>query len=109
MGTEANKAVVRRLMHELLAKGNLDVADEVLAPDHSNVVLGGTDASAVKATVTAVNAVLRGQRLRGRGVGGGGRHCDCPLQIHPDLPMGARWRRGPSRITGSSTVGSSTM
>jgi hypothetical protein len=30
MGTEENKAVVRRFMHELLAEGNLDVADEVL-------------------------------------------------------------------------------
>jgi hypothetical protein len=33
MGTEENKAVVRRFMHELLAEGKLDVADEVLAPD----------------------------------------------------------------------------
>jgi hypothetical protein len=31
MGTEENKAVVRRFMNEVLAGGNLDVADEVLA------------------------------------------------------------------------------
>jgi predicted SnoaL-like aldol condensation-catalyzing enzyme len=63
MGTEENKAVVRRFMHELLAQGSLAVADEVLAPDYVNVALGGADASAVKSMVTAMNAVLKGQRF----------------------------------------------
>jgi hypothetical protein len=40
MGTEENKAVVRRFMHEVLADGNLDVADEVLAPDYLNLAMG---------------------------------------------------------------------
>jgi hypothetical protein len=53
MGTEENKAVVRRFMHELLAEGNLDVADEVLAPNYVNVAMGGGDAATVKAMVTA--------------------------------------------------------
>jgi ketosteroid isomerase-like protein len=63
MGTEENKAVVRRFMHELLAEGNLDVADEVLAPDYVNVAMGGADASGVKGMLTALNATLRGQRF----------------------------------------------
>jgi hypothetical protein len=40
MGTEENKAVVRRWMHEVLAGGDLGVADEVLAPDYVNVAMG---------------------------------------------------------------------
>jgi hypothetical protein len=28
-------------MHEVLADGNLDVADEVLAPDYLNLAMGG--------------------------------------------------------------------
>jgi hypothetical protein len=34
MGTEENKAVVRRFIYEFLAGGNLDMADEILAPDY---------------------------------------------------------------------------
>jgi predicted SnoaL-like aldol condensation-catalyzing enzyme len=63
MGTEENKAVVRRFRHELLAEGNLDVADEVLAPNYVNVAMGGGDAATVKAMVTATNAALQGQRF----------------------------------------------
>jgi hypothetical protein len=56
MGTGENKAVVRRFMHEVLAEGDLQAADEVLASDYANVGMGGADAAAVKATVTATNA-----------------------------------------------------
>ena len=35
-------------MHELLAAGNLDAADEVLAPDYVNVAMGGADGTANK-------------------------------------------------------------
>ncbi len=31
-----NKAVVRRLFHEVWNRGNLDVADEIFAPDYVN-------------------------------------------------------------------------
>ena len=41
MGTEENKAVVRRFMNEVLAGGNLDVVDEVLAPNYVNLAMGG--------------------------------------------------------------------
>jgi predicted SnoaL-like aldol condensation-catalyzing enzyme len=63
MGTEENKAVVRRFMNEVLADGNLDVADEVLSPDYVNVAVGGTDLDGVKAMVTATSAALKEQRF----------------------------------------------
>jgi steroid delta-isomerase-like uncharacterized protein len=34
MSTEANKALARRVLEEMFNKGNLDVADELLAPDY---------------------------------------------------------------------------
>jgi steroid delta-isomerase-like uncharacterized protein len=34
MSTEENKAVARRVLDEMFNKGNLDVADELLAPDY---------------------------------------------------------------------------
>jgi hypothetical protein len=40
MGTEENKAVVRRWTHELLLDGKLEIADEVLAPDYVNLAMG---------------------------------------------------------------------
>jgi len=61
-GAKENKAVVRRLMNELLIEGNLDVAHEVLAPDYVNFALGGGDAVAGKAMVSAVNAARIRQR-----------------------------------------------
>jgi hypothetical protein len=38
---EENKAVVRRFMSEVVGGGNLDVADEVLAPNYVNLAMGG--------------------------------------------------------------------
>jgi predicted SnoaL-like aldol condensation-catalyzing enzyme len=63
MGTEENKAVVRRFMHEVLADGNLDMADEVLALDYLNLAMGGSDLAGVKAMAAATNAALEGERF----------------------------------------------
>ena len=52
MGTEENKAVVRRFKHEVLAEANLYAADEVLAPDYVNVGMGGADASVVNDVIS---------------------------------------------------------
>ena len=40
MSTEQNKAVVRRFMTEVLASGNVDLVDELLAPDYVNRAMG---------------------------------------------------------------------
>ena len=34
MSTEANKAIVQRIFEEILSGGNMNVADELFAPDH---------------------------------------------------------------------------
>jgi predicted ester cyclase len=36
MSTEENKAVVRRYLEEIINQGNVDVADEIFAPDYVN-------------------------------------------------------------------------
>ncbi len=63
MGTEENKAVVRRFMSEVIAGGNLDVADEVLASNYVNLAMGGSDLAGIKTMVTATSAVLKEQRF----------------------------------------------
>ena len=40
MSTDQNKAVVRRFITEVLVGGNVEVADEVLAPDYVNRAMG---------------------------------------------------------------------
>ena len=37
MSTEQNKAIVRRLYEEAWSRGNLDVADELLAADYQGI------------------------------------------------------------------------
>ncbi len=56
MSTEQNKAVVRRWMTEVLDGGDLDVLDEVLAPDYVNPAMGDTD----RAGMRAILSQLRG-------------------------------------------------
>ncbi len=63
MGAQENKAVVRRSMDEVIAGGNLDVADEVLAPNYVNVAMGGADLAGLKAMVAAMSAALGEQRF----------------------------------------------
>lgn len=63
MGAEENKAVVSRFMSEVLANGNLDVVDEVLAPNYVNVVMGDADLAGIKDMLAATHGVLREQRF----------------------------------------------
>jgi hypothetical protein len=49
MGTQENKAVIRRWMHEVLADANVDVVDDVLAPDYVNAAMGDADRDGAKA------------------------------------------------------------
>ena len=50
MSTDQNKAVVRRFITEVLVGGDVDVADEVLAPNYVNRAMG-TDRAAFKAFI----------------------------------------------------------
>ncbi|HEX9236608.1 MAG TPA: nuclear transport factor 2 family protein [Actinomycetota bacterium] len=50
MSTDQNKAVVRRFITEVLVGGNVDAADEVLAPNYVNRAMG-TDRAAFKAFI----------------------------------------------------------
>jgi predicted ester cyclase len=52
MSTDQNKAIVRRFITEVLVGGNVDVADEVLAPNYVNRAMG-TDRAAFKAFITS--------------------------------------------------------
>ena len=52
MSTDENKAVVRRFITEVLVGGNVDVADEVLAPNYVNRAMG-TDRAAFKAFIAS--------------------------------------------------------
>ena len=52
---EQNKAVVRRFMTEALEGRDLDVLDEVLAPDYVNPAMGGADIAGFKAILTGLS------------------------------------------------------
>ena len=47
----------------MLAGGNLDVADEVLAPNYVNVAMGGADIAGIKAMLAATGEVLKERRF----------------------------------------------
>ena len=56
MSTEQNKAVVRRFITEVLVGGNVDLVDDLLAPNYVNRGMGGMDRAAFKAWLTANSA-----------------------------------------------------
>ena len=57
MSTEANKAVVRRFVTEVLSGRNLGLADEVLAPKYVNR-LTGADLAAFKGMLTGMRSAF---------------------------------------------------
>ncbi|MGD0331008.1 MAG: nuclear transport factor 2 family protein [Nitrososphaeria archaeon] len=56
MTTDGNKAVVRRFIKEVLGRGNIDLIDELLAPDYVNPSMGITNRTGFKAVVSGLNA-----------------------------------------------------
>lgn len=62
MSTEQNKAVVREFMMEVLSGHNLDIADEVLAPDYVNLMTGA-DLAGFKGMLTAMSTALSDLRF----------------------------------------------
>jgi len=61
MSTEQNKAVVRRFITETLDGGNVDVIDELFAPNYVNRAMGGMDVAGFKATLAAMAAAIPGR------------------------------------------------
>ena len=57
MSTEQNKAVVRRFITEVLTGRNIGLADELLAPNYVNRMMG-TDLAGFKAMVAGLRAAL---------------------------------------------------
>jgi predicted SnoaL-like aldol condensation-catalyzing enzyme len=56
MTTNDNKAIVRRFIKEILSGGNVDLIDELLAPDYVNPSMGVTDRSGFKAVISGLKA-----------------------------------------------------
>jgi len=56
MNTNENKVIVRRFIKEVLGDGNIDVIDELLAPNYVNLSVGGTDRAGFKAVISGLKA-----------------------------------------------------
>lgn len=56
MSIEQNKTVVRRYITEVLAGGNVDLVDELLATNYVNAGMGGMDRGSFKAWLNGASA-----------------------------------------------------
>jgi len=65
MGTEENKAVVRRFGDELTTGRNIDpgLVDELLAPNYVNLAMGDLDLAGFKAMVPAMASMMKDVRI----------------------------------------------
>jgi predicted SnoaL-like aldol condensation-catalyzing enzyme len=63
MSTEQNKAVVRRFMKETLAGGNVDVIDELLAPNYVNRAMAGMGLAGFKGALAGMAAAIAGREF----------------------------------------------
>jgi hypothetical protein len=58
IGTEENKAVVRRFIENVVSGRDVSVADDVLAPGYINLAFEGVAIAGLKAMSTAVHAAV---------------------------------------------------
>ena len=58
MSIVKNKAVVRRFIKEVLGGGNVDLIDELLAPNYVNRSFGASNRAAFKAVVSGLKAAM---------------------------------------------------
>lgn len=58
MTTDNNKAVVRRFIKEVLAGGNVDLVDELLAPSYVNRAFGASNRAAFKKVVSGLKSAM---------------------------------------------------
>lgn len=54
MSIDENKRVVRRFIIEVLSGDNVDVMDELLAPNYANSSMGATNRDGIKAVVSGL-------------------------------------------------------
>jgi predicted SnoaL-like aldol condensation-catalyzing enzyme len=54
MTTNVNKAVVLRFIREVLGGGNIDIIDELLAPNYVNLSMGVTNRDGFKAVISGL-------------------------------------------------------
>lgn len=54
MTTDGNKAIVRRFVKEVLGGGNINVIDELLAPNYVNPSMGVTNRDGFKAVISSL-------------------------------------------------------
>jgi predicted SnoaL-like aldol condensation-catalyzing enzyme len=58
MSTDENKAVVRRFITEVLSGGNIDLIDELLAPNYVNPGMGNADREGFKGMLAGMKAAM---------------------------------------------------
>lgn len=54
MTTDGNKAIVRRFIKEVLGDGNINLIDELLAPNYVNPSMGVTNRTGFKAVISGL-------------------------------------------------------
>jgi len=54
MNIDGNKSVVRRFIKEVLGGGNIDLIDELLAPDYMNPSMGVTNRAGFRAVISGL-------------------------------------------------------
>ena len=58
MSTDQNKTVVRRFITEVLGGGNVNVMEELLAPNYVNASMGVNNRDGFKAVITGLKAAM---------------------------------------------------
>jgi len=58
MTTDNNKVIVLKFIKEVLSKGNIDLIEELLAPDYANPSMGVTNRTGFKALVSGLKASM---------------------------------------------------
>ena len=65
MTTDGNKAIVIRFIKEVLGGGNIELIDELLAPDYVNPSMGVTNRNGFKAVISGLKASAPARDRRG--------------------------------------------
>ena len=106
MGTQENKAVVRRF-GDMLTTGRItdpELVDELLAPNYVNLAMGDADLAAFKAMVPAMASVMKDVRIDDLELVAEGDAVFAGSTTASPSPTGARRQAEPWRTTASLTA-----